>query len=92
MSVAHLDEILNALYQYDIGDTMEELLEGVKDGSLFGVVKCDIQMPDTNEKREMWGGKMAQEYFHQITPIFKNCDIVREDASDHMHQFAEQHG
>jgi hypothetical protein len=58
--------------------TQEQILESVVSGSLFGVVECDIRVPES-----------LKEKFAEMCPIFKNVEISREDIGEHMKQFAE---
>lgn len=56
------------------------LLQGVRNGSFFGCVVVDIETPDT-----------LKEKFCEMTPVFKNVEIPRQDVGEHMQQFAEEH-
>ena len=55
------------------GMTEKELLEKVLNDSLFGMIQCDLDIPD--EKME---------YFSEMSPIFKTCDVKIGDIGDHM--------
>ena len=57
------------------------MLNFIKDGSLFGLVECDIRVPDT----------LLQD-FAEMPPIFKNTEISRNDIGDHMKAYAEKEG
>lgn len=57
----------------------EQLLQGVRDESFFGCVVVDIETPD-----------ILKEKFCEMTPVFRNVDIFRQDIGDHMRQFAEE--
>ena len=57
----------------------DTILEGVKNGSLFGVLLCDIETPDS-----------LKEKFSEFCPIFKNAEVSREDISPLMRDFAEK--
>jgi len=59
--------------------TSEQILTGVLNGSLFGVVECDIEVPEE-----------LKEKFSEMCPIFKNVEISREDIGDYMREFAEE--
>ena len=61
--------------------TQREVLNLIKDGSLFGLVECDIRVPDT----------LLQD-FDEMPPIFKNIEISRNDIGDHMKAYAEKEG
>ena len=53
--------------------SFQKILAGIKDGSLFGFVLCYIHTPETLKK-----------LFEELTPIFKNVKVSREDIGDHM--------
>lgn len=57
----------------------QQILESVVSGSLFGVVECDIAVPQSLKQK-----------FGEMCPIFKNVEIGRDDIGDHMKQFAEE--
>ena len=58
-----------------------QIIEAVKDGSLFGCVECDIQVPEHLKPK-----------FSEMCPIFKNMEISREDIGEYMKNFGEEHG
>ena len=60
--------------------TEREILDAVKDNTLFGMVECDIKVPE--ERRD---------YFAEMTPIFKNTQVSKSDIGDHMKAYAEDH-
>ena len=64
--------------QHQQPKTTQDILKGVRDDSLFGMVECDIHVPDH-----------LKDYFKEMPPIFKNTDIRREDIGDFMRQYAE---
>ena len=57
------------------------LLEKIKNGSLFGYVQCDIQVPPE-----------LRNDFANFPPIFKNVNVGREDIGSLMKNYAEQEG
>ncbi|KXJ22829.1 Zinc finger and SCAN domain-containing protein 22 [Exaiptasia diaphana] len=59
--------------------TTNEIVNAVKDGSLFGVVEVDIQVPDD-----------LKPHFSEMCPIFKNTEISRDDIGEFMKEFAEE--
>ncbi|XP_038067357.1 uncharacterized protein LOC119737233 [Patiria miniata] len=61
--------------------TQREILEAVMDGSMFGLIECDIQVPEA-----------SRDHFAEMPPIFKNIDITRNDIGDHMQSYAEREG
>ena len=60
--------------------TPQKILQSVQNDELFGCIECDIHVPEH-----------LKEYFSEMTPIFKNVDISREDIGPVMRQFAEEH-
>ena len=48
--------------------TEVEILSAIRNKSLFGVVECDIRVPDA-----------LKPGFAEMPPIFKNTDISRDD-------------
>ena len=59
--------------------TQYQILTAIKIESLFGVVQCDISVPDHLK------GKFAE-----MPPIFKNTDISRDDIGEYMKTLAEE--
>ena len=55
-----------------------EILHSVQRGQLFGLVVCDISVPDR-----------LKEHFSELQPIFKNTLVGRDDIGDHMKKHAE---
>ena len=56
-----------------------EILEAVKTNRLFGMVECDIVVPEH-----------LKDYFSEMTPIFKNIDIHIDDIGAVMKDYAIQ--
>ena len=61
--------------------TMEDLVEGVKDGSLFCAVECDFHVTDR-----------LRDFFSEMCPISKNAEVGIDDIGDHMAVFARECG
>ena len=61
--------------------TESEILEGVQKGSIFGMIQVDIHTPE--DKKDM---------FYEMTPIFKNCLVSRDDVGNHMRAYLEAAG
>ena len=59
--------------------TMNQVIQGVLDEKLFGVVECDIHVPDHLKPN-----------FSEMCPIFKNTEISRDDIGEFMKEFAEE--
>lgn len=58
---------------------LEDCIKMITDGSFFGLVECDISVPDE-----------LKDKFSEMAPIFKNIEVGREHLSEHMKDFAEQ--
>ena len=63
------------------GLSISEICDLVQKEKIFGVVQCDIQVPET-ERAD----------FHELPPIFKNVNISRKDIGGHMLKIAEDRG
>ena len=61
--------------------TLDEktILSAIRKGLLFGVVECDICVPETLKQK-----------FSEMPPIFKNTEICSEDIGPYMKAFAEE--
>ncbi|BFZ03070.1 hypothetical protein BsWGS_06109 [Bradybaena similaris] len=66
-------------YTKKIKPTEAQILEAVMDDSLFGLVECDIHVPDKHKER-----------FAEMTPIFKNTEVARKDIGKYMRDYAEE--
>ena len=60
--------------------TPDDILRSVKEEKLFGLIECDIEVPDT-----------LKNHFSELQPIFKNTEVSREDMGDFMKKYAEKH-
>ena len=58
--------------------TQAEVLQAIVDGKLFGLVQCDLETPEE-----------LKAHFEEMTPIFKNTNISREDIGETMKAYAE---
>ena len=54
-----------------------QILKKIRDGTLFGMVQCDIKVTEHLE-----------DYFSEQQPIFKNTEIRLDDIGDHMKEYA----
>ncbi len=59
--------------------TEEEVLQAVECGTLFGLVHCDIRVPNK-----------LKGLFAEMPPIFKNATVSREDIGELMQRYAEE--
>ena len=48
--------------------TQQEIIAAVVDGTLFGMVECDVRVPEE-----------LQDYFSEMQPVFKNASVTRDD-------------
>lgn len=60
--------------------SVQDILFRVKSDQMFGVVRCDIRVPEDKK-----------EYFSEMSPIFKNVDIPFEAIGEHMQNFVIEH-
>ena len=60
----------------------QKIIEFIKNNKLFGLVQCDISVPNDQLKKE---------YFSELPPIFKNTNISRDDIGDVMKNYAISH-
>ena len=58
---------------------LQQLLEELKKGNLFGYVQCDIEVPEN-----------LRENFANFSPIFKNTFVSKNDIGDLMKTYAEE--
>ena len=72
-------DFLKSNYPFQPSMNKNSLIEKIKRGELFGVVDCSLEVPE-----EMYP------YFEDFPPIFKNCEVGRDDIGDHMKEFAER--
>ena len=59
--------------------TEAQILRAIRNESLFGVVECDIRVPDSLKPE-----------FAEMPPIFKNTNVSRDDIGEYMKSLAEQ--
>ena len=59
--------------------TQNEILAAVIDGTLFGMIECDVRVPEH-----------LQDHFAEMQPIFKNATVTRDDIGPYMRQYAEE--
>ena len=63
------------------GVTLNRWIERIKDGSFFGLVECDIVVPEH-----------LRDKFSEMSPIFKNTVVGREQLGKEMRELAEKTG
>ena len=60
--------------------TQNEILTSVIDGTLFGMIECDVRVPAD-----------LREHFAEMLPVFKNALVTRDDIDPYMRQYAEEY-
>ena len=60
--------------------TQNEILKSVIDGTLFGMIECDVRVPAD-----------LHEHFAEMLPVFKNALVTRDDIGPYMRQYAEEY-
>ena len=60
--------------------TQQQIITAVVDGTLFGMVECDVRVPEH-----------LQDHFAEMQPIFKNATVTRDDIGPFMRQYAVDH-
>ncbi|VDI57816.1 Hypothetical predicted protein [Mytilus galloprovincialis] len=64
--------------------TETEILEGVASGRLFGMVECDIRVPDEWPSYFRHPTMTPYEYFAEMSPLFCTTDVPFDLIGDHM--------
>ena len=60
--------------------TQQQIITAVVDGTLFGMVECDVRVPEH-----------LQDHFAEMQPIFKIANVSRDDIGPFMRQYAVEH-
>ena len=60
--------------------TQQQIIAAVVDGTLFGMIECDIRVPFE-----------LKDHFAEMQPIFKNTTVTRDDIGPFMRQYAVDH-
>ena len=60
--------------------TQQQIIAAVVDGTLFGMIECDIRVPFE-----------LKDHFAEMQPIFKNTTVTRDDIGSFMRQYAVDH-
>ena len=60
--------------------TQQQILAAVVDGTLFGMIECDVCIPEE-----------LLDYFSEMLPVFKNASVTRDYIGPFMLQYAEEH-
>ena len=59
--------------------TQQQIIAAVVDGTLFGMIECDIRVPSE-----------LHAHFAEMQPIFKNATVTRDDIGPFMREYAEE--
>ena len=59
--------------------TKEEIITKIQRGSLFGFIKCDMQVPES-----------LRNQFREMTPIFTNTEVNLKDIGEFMQEYAKE--
>ena len=59
--------------------TSQQILSGVRAGTVFGMIECDICVPEE-----------LREHFAEMQPVFKNTRLTLDDLGPFMRQYAEE--
>jgi hypothetical protein len=58
-----------------------DIIKGITNGDIFGLVQVDIHTPD-----------QLKDMFYEMTPIFKNTVVSKDDVGEHMRAYLEASG
>ena len=68
-------------FPYKLPLRLDQLLDKIKSGTLFGYVQCDIKVPDHLGKR-----------YAIFPPVFKNTNVCRQDIGPLLLEYAARKG
>ena len=60
--------------------TSQPILSGVRAGTVFDMIKCEICVPEE-----------LREHFAEMQPVFKNIRLIRKDLGPFMRRYADEH-
>ena len=60
--------------------TSQQILSGVCAGTVFGMIECDICVPEK-----------LREHFAEMQPVFKNIRLIPEDLGPFIRRYADEH-
>ena len=60
--------------------TSQQILSGVRAGTVFGLIECDLCVPEA-----------LREHFAEMQPVLKNIRMTRDDLGQFMRRYAEEH-
>ena len=59
--------------------TQDQIVQAVMEDKLFETLEVDISVPDHLKSK-----------FSEMTPMFKNIEVSRDDIGDHMKTYAQE--
>ena len=60
--------------------TSQQILRGVRDGTIFGLIECDVSVPVT-----------LHAHFSEMQPVFKNIRLTCDDLGPILRRYAKEH-
>ena len=72
-------DVLQVVPESPYTTTIQAILKGLQDRTVFGIVVCDLHVPDD-----------LKEYFKDFAPIIKHASINIDDVGDFMKEVAER--
>ena len=87
------DHVKTYFYQkqsphFFLGMTTSDIIALVKNDSIFAAIECDISVQDTWPR----GDITPYDYFSEMSPIFKTCNVSMDLIGDHMQKFMLDNG
>ena len=87
------DHVKTYFYQkqsphFFLGMSTSDIIALVKNDSIFAAIECDISVPDTWPR----GDITPYDYFSEMSPIFKTCNVSMDLIGDHMQKFMLDNG
>lgn len=70
--------------------SQEDLIAAVMSDKLFGMVECDIRVPDTWPAHFSHSTMTPYEYFSEMSPLFCTTDIPFDVIGHHMQDHAKR--
>lgn len=64
--------------------TETQIIDGVQSGQLFGMVECDLEVPDQWSPEFQHLSMSPRKYFQEMCPIFCNTEVGFDDIGQHM--------
>lgn len=72
--------------------TENEILQAVVRGDLFGMVECDIRVPEQWPSHFRHSSMTPYEYFEEMCPLFCTTDVPFDVIGNHMQDHVRQFG